>query len=44
VVSFEDKDKLQVFENKELRKIAEHKRDKVTWQFRILHYEEFHDL
>jgi len=44
VSCFQDEHKLQVFENKVLRKTHEPKNDKASQQFRILHNEEQCDL
>jgi len=35
---------LRIFENRVFRRIFEHKRDEVTWEWRKLHNEELNDL
>jgi hypothetical protein len=39
-----EEEKLQVFESRVIRKIFGSKKDEVSWQFRILHNKELHDL
>jgi len=43
-LTFREEHKLQMFENRGLRKIFRPKKDEVTEQFWVLHNMEFHDL
>ena len=44
VLTLREKCRLRVFENRVLRRTFGPRRDKVTWEWRTLHYEELNDL